>query len=720
MSRHPAKLRSLSFFGTAVVFAGCWLMATVPPALASEPSVVGTTEAIAIEAAHLRGGSQRLHREGATFLKPRFGELALRSGDRLVVRDGAGRTIEVLEGVGPRQGGAFWGLAVPGDTIELELRATRPYVRSPFRIDRWVVGSSEALAAGRAVSVEGASTPGGEVSRSLCGPGDFEDAFCYTGFGTKWGNLRATAGILAVGDDPGDDAIFCTGVNISPRNVVLTSTQCVADGAACQNSEFVFGYYRTGCGDGSPVAPWQGFRCGETVASSPFGTCEPAADALDVAAHTVLGEPTAEFGFVRIDTTPLVSGDALYLAQHAGARPLEVTHGSGTDVEIDGLTIRYFGTLDTEVASIGGPIFRESDDRLVGVHHCGGCPDLLVGNRGVPMTSIEPLIADLVCTDALELEGVGPPEVVEVLGNGDAVIDPGETWGFVPRVRNVACSTIANGVTATFAVAAGSAPVTLLDTVADFGMVAAASLGEATTPLHFQLATDVPCSGDVLLDLVEVDATGVGPFPGESSHLVAPVGSVAMAIPLFEDFAAGIPGDWTVVDGASQGGDASTWTTANPGARTLALAEPFAIADSDAFGPGDTMDEELITPVLDVSDASAVTLRFDHIFEHLAGGGDEQGDVDVRSTATGGVWSNVANFSGGDAEGAVEIDLSSQAGVADLQVRFHYYQADFDFYWAVDDVTVTTQGDATCRVFDPLFTDGFESGDTSAWDDVMP
>ena len=677
--------------------------------------VVGVTEGLEIVP---RVGARRatavwrqtLRRPGAAFLKLRFSGFALRHGDRLEIRDGGGQLVETLEGLGPAgTPGRFWSLAVPGERVELVLTIARPYPRPPFRIDRLVVGSAFP-------GVAGLTDPGGEAAtKTVCGAEDFDDVICSQGDAAEWAALQTTVGILSVGDDPGDEAIFCTGVNLSPRNAVLTSSQCLADASACQNAEFVFGYWRTGCNDGSPTSPWQGFRCGETLVASPFGTCEPTAGNLDFSLHAVVGEPTSLYSFARTDAMPLVSGEGLYLAQHAAGRPLEVSRGSGGDVVVDGLTLRYFGSLDTEPGSTGGPIFRQADDRLVGLHHCGGCDVPELGNRGVPMSAIEPLIAEHLCTDAVVLEPVAP-DLVSIQGNGDGVVDPGETWAFLPRVRNMACDTAATGVTASFALAAGSAPVELLDTVADFGSLGAGALGQALAPLRFRLASDAPCMGEVALDLLALEADGLGPFPGQTGYARAPVGAADVALLLSEDFAAGIPGDWTVVDGGATGGPAATWTTDNPGARDLPLAEPFAIADSDAFGPGGILNEELVTPQLDVGTATAITLGFRHVFEHLAGGGDEQGDIDVRSSLTGGSWVNVANFSNADAEGDVSLDLSAQAvGTDDLQIRFHYYQADFDFYWAVDDITLMATGAPLCHPYDPLFTDGFESGDTSAW-----
>jgi hypothetical protein len=118
----------------------------------------------------------------------------------------------------------------------------------------------------------------------------------------------------------------------------------------------------------------------------------------------------------------------------------------------------------------------------------------------------------------------------------------------------------------------------------------------------------------------------------------------AAITPLNENFTAGLPASWTVVDGGSGGGAAATWTTANPGAPHLHASHggarwPWWTATTQ--GTSATQNEELITPVLNLSTATAVTLDFDQYFRWYSGGTSEIADVDVRSSLTGGAWVNV-------------------------------------------------------------------------------
>jgi hypothetical protein len=222
----------------------------------------------------------------------------------------------------------------------------------------------------------------------------------------------------------------------------------------------------------------------------------------------------------------------------------------------------------------------------------------------------------------------------------------------------------------------------------------------------------------VILDMVNIDATNGGPFDDAPAFFSVELGEDVLTTLFFEDFAGGL-GGWTVVDGGTGSGPAQTWTTANPGGRTLSLTEPFAIVDSDEHGSADTMDEELISAPVDVTGFATVSLQFAHDFNWFSGGNDEQADVDVRSSATGGLWVNVANYSGGNASGTVVLDVTPWAA-ADLQVRFHYYNALFEWWWAVDDVFLLGSDGFVCSDPNLIFSDGFESGDTTAWSTTVP
>jgi len=152
---------------------------------------------------------------------------------------------------------------------------------------------------------------------------------------------------------------------------------------------------------------------------------------------------------------------------------------------------------------------------------------------------------------------------------------------------------------------------------------------------------------------------------------------------LSESFNGGIPGTWTVVDGFTDG---FTWEGVTDDFGNTLDGTPFAFVDSDAAGSVD-MDEELITPVFDGTGYSALTLEFDQYFL-LWSTPNEVCDVDVwDGSAWQNVYTNSATIGGWGAPDHQMIDISAFAN-ANMQVRFHYYNANYDFYWAVDNVQI--------------------------------
>jgi hypothetical protein len=153
--------------------------------------------------------------------------------------------------------------------------------------------------------------------------------------------------------------------------------------------------------------------------------------------------------------------------------------------------------------------------------------------------------------------------------------------------------------------------------------------------------------------------------------------------------------DWTIVDGYDDG---LTWTDTNPGGRSNANWDSiFVIVDSDYAGSGVSMDEELISPFINCTGYPVVTLTFSHYFNDYSA---TVADVDVR-VGQNGAWTNMAQYIDDD-QGQVTLDISAVAAETDsVQIRFHYYDAVYEWYWGVDNVTV--EG-STSETIPPVIT----------------
>jgi subtilisin family serine protease len=156
----------------------------------------------------------------------------------------------------------------------------------------------------------------------------------------------------------------------------------------------------------------------------------------------------------------------------------------------------------------------------------------------------------------------------------------------------------------------------------------------------------------------------------------------------------GPPAGWTIVDNL---GEDRTWRFDNPGQRPNLTGGDgvFATVDGTAFG-NTAQDTELRTPVLDFSDVADPVIRLDHAYARFFFG-DQEGRIDL-SLDGGGTWRNLLHLTDEFFDHrSEEISIPEAAGVAGVQVRFHYTNSRSGFWWQLDNVLVGSE--VTC---DPI------------------
>ncbi|RKX22619.1 MAG: hypothetical protein DRP45_11215, partial [Candidatus Zixiibacteriota bacterium] len=118
------------------------------------------------------------------------------------------------------------------------------------------------------------------------------------------------------------------------------------------------------------------------------------------------------------------------------------------------------------------------------------------------------------------------------------------------------------------------------------------------------------------------------------------------------------------------------------------------------YSPIENQDEWLITPELDLSGYTTLTLQFWHYYYDYYYDDTDTGFVDV-STDGGSSWTNLTYFTGAINTGIVKIGFS---GSSQTKIRFRYVGND-DMYWLVDDVLIQTYtpvvGDVLINEFAP-------------------
>ena len=80
-------------------------------------------------------------------------------------------------------------------------------------------------------------------------------------------------------------------------------------------------------------------------------------------------------------------------------------------------------------------------------------------------------------------------------------------------------------------------------------------------------------------------------------------------------------------------------------------------------------------------------LLFQHYFNSY--GGQELADLDI-TTDGGANWTTLAQYTVDTGPELASFDLSGYAGET-AQLRWHYYNANYDWYWHVDDICLTPE-----------------------------
>lgn len=322
-------------------------------------------------------------------------------------------------------------------------------------------------------------------------------------------------------------------------------------------------------------------------------------------------------------------------------------------------------------AGLSPPTFRRRGGPTIRTYN-GGYQDAFVVKLWIPTTVWTGQVIQDVCPSG------GP-------GSGNGIIEPGETVLMPVRLTNTGsvALTKVSGVLSTT-----TQGVTVTDNVATWPdlPVGASAL---SNPNHFSytVAPTVACATGIAFSLNVTSDQGSNVTGADLM-----VGTIQTTTLLQEDFSGGIPPTWTVING---GNGPDTWTTANPCNRPIGapLAAPWAMVDSDCADPTATQDEQLITPQLDASSCLQMTLEFSNQFWWWSGGGNEVADVDV-SVDGGTTWVNVLRMQGASdgypRPNTKIVDLTAQAaGRPNVQIRFRYYNGNYDYWWAIDNVKVT-------------------------------
>ncbi|WP_026179741.1 pre-peptidase C-terminal domain-containing protein [Hahella ganghwensis] len=219
---------------------------------------------------------------------------------------------------------------------------------------------------------------------STCGINERRDVECWAdNYPTEFERARPVARLLM-------GSGLCTAWRVGEGNHVFTNNHCVSSQSGVANSEVWFNYQRTECGGGS--------LAGTTIVT---GATMLATDyELDYTLFTVNNfADVASFGYYGLDVRTPTEQERIFIPQHGSGNPKELSiesdQNSGGLCRVDYPSRNGRGTgtdmgynCDTIGGSSGSPVLAAGTNRVIALHHFGGCP-----NQGVLIKRIWPQVA---------------------------------------------------------------------------------------------------------------------------------------------------------------------------------------------------------------------------------------------------------------------------------------------------------------------------------------
>lgn len=320
---------------------------------------------------------------GASYVKLHFDRMTMLPGDYLTVSDPSGKESHRYDAPKLLDTGKVdkWAMSITGDTAVLELHRGGGNVVGGLlgtlgvNVDRVAKGfprgstGSRSAASPEGASREGAAAPGRE--ESICGGDQSKDAVCYRSADpVAYTRSKGIARLLINGVE------LCTGWRVGTKNRMLTNNHCFDNSADAYETEVWFNYQCARCGGYEVFRPTKVW--GDKVLATDH--------VLDYTVFTVENFRAVEkFGHLNLDTARPSRGQELYVPQHPAGEPTRIAGSLGdragtcavVDNAYDGYAkdtdVSYY--CDTEGGSSGSPVLSRRTNKVVALHHFGGCPN---------------------------------------------------------------------------------------------------------------------------------------------------------------------------------------------------------------------------------------------------------------------------------------------------------------------------------------------------------
>jgi lysyl endopeptidase len=397
------------------------------PEVTGEPvrQRIGTLQNVTGLLGYLGGSTrQTFHFPGASYVKLHFDRLLLLPGDYVTVSDpsgaemhryeapplAAGLLSRLLSGTASAPPTARWAMSITGDTAVLELHrvgsnllglgavlgrlgvGVNQVARGYTLAERVSRSAPEGRRSAAAAEPAAAKPAGGEPAaaepaapgpggpgrtgrtgreESVCGSDQKADAVCFRSKDpVAYTRSKAVARLLINGVE------LCTGWRVGAGNRMLTNNHCFDSSDDAYETEVWFNYQCARCGG------YEVFRSTKVWGDRVLATNRT----LDFTVFTVENFGAVKrFGHLLLDERRPPARETLFVPQHPGGDPTMIAGIRGeragncavVDPAYDGYAtdsdVSYY--CDTEGGSSGSPVISRRTNKVVALHHFGGCPN---------------------------------------------------------------------------------------------------------------------------------------------------------------------------------------------------------------------------------------------------------------------------------------------------------------------------------------------------------
>ncbi len=339
-----------------------------------------------------------IQRPGASFIKVHFKNFQVPEGVFVEVSNPEGTEVfrygQTLRSpytfdvnAGEDGTSSFSSMSIKGDTVQIKMLSNGINLdpkQHNVDIDYFIQGYPEQQIKELLLNPT-ESLSGGAQLESTCGSNERKDAVCFESSNpVEFERTRPVARLLVNGNS------LCTAWRVSADNRMFTNNHCVESQADVRNTEVWFNFQNTRCGGSETAAVTK--VTGNSLLKTDFN--------FDYTLFTVNDFASIEsFGFFGLDPRVPEQGEEIFIPQHGAGNPMELAISSdrnaGGVCQVDepstaGRTqdsdIGYF--CDTVGGSSGSPVVSKDSNKVVAIHHFGGCL-----NQGVQIAKIWPQVS---------------------------------------------------------------------------------------------------------------------------------------------------------------------------------------------------------------------------------------------------------------------------------------------------------------------------------------